>query len=327
MAIVTNQPAYRYSHTIGALSQSGAGFNNPVDVAVAPGGLLYVLSRSNARDAPLGILRISICTIDEEFNGQFGAFGEGDGGFVWPTAITRDGQGHLYVSDEHRHDVQVFNQDGEFLCKFGGMGTAPGRFNRPSGLAIDGAGNAIVADTLNQRVQKLTPQGQPLLSWGREGRGDGEFNMPWGVAVDGQGQIYVADWRNDRVQKFSPDGRHVATFGSSGREPGQFRRPAGVAVDDLGRIYVADWGNERVQALEADGTPLAVLTGDATLSQWALKAISVDEELKALRAIHGAEVEAKEKLFYGPRSVKLDEAGHVIVADSCRHRLQIYQRL
>ena len=71
----------------------------------------------------------------------------------------------------------------------------------------------------------------------------------------------------------------------------------------------------------------AVLTGDATLSQWAQKAISVDEELKALRAIHGAEVEAKEKLFYGPRSVKLDEAGHVIVADSCRHRLQIYQRL
>ncbi|PON10484.1 hypothetical protein C2W62_49815 [Candidatus Entotheonella serta] len=33
-----------------------------------------------------------------------------------------------------------------------------------------------------------------------------------------------------------------------------------------------------------------------------------------------------EKLFWGPTSVKLDREGRLYVVDSCRHRIQIYQK-
>ena len=142
----------RYSHSIGQLSQSGAGFNNPVDVAAAGGGRLYVLSRSNMAHAEMGFLRVTICTIDEEYIGQFTTFGYGDGQIVWPTSICVDGDVNVYVSDESRHDVQAFDRDGNFLHRWGSLGDGPGQFYHPSGLAADADGNVLVVDSLNNRV-------------------------------------------------------------------------------------------------------------------------------------------------------------------------------
>ena len=63
-------------------------------------------------------------------------YGEDDGGLVWPTAITNDSEGNIYIADEHRHDVQVFNRDHEFVRSSGP--TAPASdMDRPSGLATD----------------------------------------------------------------------------------------------------------------------------------------------------------------------------------------------
>ena len=33
-----------------------------------------------------------------------------------------------------------------------------------------------------------------------------------------------------------------------------------------------------------------------------------------------------EKLFWGPTSVKLDDEGRMYVVESCRYRIQVYQR-
>jgi len=101
----------QYSHTIGNLALTGRGFSNPYDITVVGGRLLYVLSRSNANQAPQGAVRVTICTVDEEYVGTMCGYGEDDGGLVWPTAITSDSEGNIYIADEHRHDVQVFNRD------------------------------------------------------------------------------------------------------------------------------------------------------------------------------------------------------------------------
>src|SRR5215211_6475043 len=179
----------RYSHTIGQLAQSGAGFNNPVDVGVANGGRLYVLSRSNMAHAEMSFLRVTICTIDEEYIGQFTSFGSGDGELIWPTSIAVDRDVNVYVSDERRHDVQAFDRDGAFLHRWGSQGAGTGQFNRPSGLAVDPSGNVLVVDCLNNRVQQFTPDGQFLRTWGEAGSGPGQFNLPWGITVDRQGRI------------------------------------------------------------------------------------------------------------------------------------------
>jgi DNA-binding beta-propeller fold protein YncE len=317
----------RYSHSIGQLSQSGPGFNNPVDVAAAGGGRLYVLNRSNMAHAEMGYLRVSICTIDEEYIGQFTTYGEDDGQLIWPTSIAVDrASGHVFVSDERRHDVQMFDRDGVFVRKWGSFGSGDGQFNRPSGLAVDREGNVLVVDSLNNRVQTWAPTGQLLATWGGPGSGPGQFNIPWGVTVDSQGQIYVVDWRNSRVQQFGSDGRYLSSFGGAGTGDGSLDRPASVGVDSVGNVYVSDFGRDRVQVYGQDGAPLTTLLGDATMTKWALGQVNADPEMSRLREQFAEDVAAQERVFEGPIGVEIDEEDRIIIADCCKHRLQVYRR-
>jgi DNA-binding beta-propeller fold protein YncE len=326
MAIAVEAQPVRYSHTIGGLAQSGAGFNGPIDVAVGRNGLLYVLSRSNMAHAPMGFVRVTICTIDQQYIGQFGKFGDQDGGLIWPASVACDRQGNVYVSDEKRHDVQVFDGEGAFLRRFGGPGSGPGQFNRPSSLAIGPDGNVLVSDCLNHRVQKLSPDGEPLAQWGQIGSGPGQFTMPWGVCADHQGNVYVSDWRNDRVQKLSPHGAPLAIFGRSGAGEGEISRPAGVGVDSVGNVYVADHGNDRLVVYGPDGQHLATLLGDATMTKWAEGVIAADPEMSALRRTHADDVALQERVFENPSGVEVDDEDRVFIADYAKHRIQVYQR-
>jgi len=313
------------SHTIGRTSQSGPGFNAPHDVAVAPDGRLYVVSRSNLSQAIRNYLRVSIITLDEEYIGQFTEFGTGDGQITWPTAIVVGKDGKVFLSDEVRNDVQVFDADGNFLSKWGSKGTGPGEFDHPSGLAVDLDGNILVVDSLNNRVQKLTPDGTYISEWGTFGTGHGELNNPWGVAVDRQGAVYVADWRNSRVEKFDADGTYQATFGGPDGEGG-LDRPAGIDVDSVGNVYVSDYGQDVVQVYAADGSHVKKLLGDAKLSKWGETYVAADPEMTRLRTDHAAEVHAWEAPFASPIGIAVDADDNIIICDSARNRLQVYTR-
>jgi sugar lactone lactonase YvrE len=301
----------------------GRGMSNPYDVAPVGEGRLFVLSRSNIFDAPNGGLRIGLMTLDEEYLDEWGSYGTGPGQLVWPHAMVCDAQGRLLISDEWRHDVQVFAQDGTLLACWGGPGSDAGRFNRASGLAFDAAGNVLVVDAGNHRVQQFDPTGRYIKQWGTFGSGVGQLNMPWGVAVDAAGQVYVTDWRNDRLQVFDAQGQSLAILGTSGAGDGQFRRPTGVSIDRAGHIIVADWGNERVQILQPDGTHLATLYGDATLSKWATEFLEASPDVVAKRQV-AADLE-QEKRFWGAVSVRVDPEGRLYVTEHSRHRVQIYQ--
>ena len=325
MMVTVAPPPLKYSHTIGLLALTGRGFSNPMNAALTDAGILYVANRSNSFQALQGAVRITVCNIDGEYLGEFGKYGTDDGAFVWPTGIDVDSQGNIYLADEHRNDVQVWDRDHQFVRKWGGPGDGGAQMNRPAGLAIDSRDHVVVADGLNSRILKFSTTGALLAQWGSAGSDRGEFNMPWGVGVDGEDNVYVADWRNDRVQKFSPDGAYLASFGSSGAAIGQLSRPADVAVDAAGNVYVADWGNERVSVFEADGYPLTTLIGDADLSRWGGEYIAANEDI-----IRGRQVAADmtpEKRFWGPTGVASDAAGHLVVVESCRHRVQVYDRV
>lgn len=330
---------YRYSHTIGFYGLGGRGFNNPVDMAVGRDGMLYVLNRAGTEiDVRLGYKRVSRCTLNAEYHGDFGSGGREDGQIMWPVAIALDADENIYISDEALQRISIFDRHGTFLAKWGRQGSGAGEFDRPAGLAFDHDDNLLVVDSRNNRIQKYTRDGTFLGAWGQGGHGPGELYLPWGLTLDQAGNVYVADWRNDRIQKFDATGRHLASWGTPGQGDGEFHRPAGVVVDREGNICVADWGNERVQILAPDGRVRGSLRGEAGMSKWGESYFTANQDELAAR--QQAEMEPPlelpptdaaryrsasiEKLFWGPVAVKVDDQGRLYVVESCRHRIQIY---
>ena len=318
---------FQYSHTIGRDDVFGTGFLFPVALARGEGDLMYVVSRSFFR-LPNNT-RVTICNLEEDFIQEFGMGGwredsSANRSFVWPTSIALDKEGNVYVADEWLNQICIFTNDGGWIGKWGTLGEADGEINGPSGLAFDPDDNLYVVDSLNHRVQKFTRDGKYLAKCGRAGSGEGEFNMPWGIDIDSTGHVYVADWRNDRIQKFDPDGGFLMAFGGSGTGDGEFNRPSSVAVDKEGIIYVTDWLNDRLQVFGADGRFITKMTGDATISKWGKAKLDANPEMWAERErAVGLE---REKLFWGPTGVEVDDEGRVFVVESARMRIQVYRK-
>ena len=318
-----------YVKTIGIVNNgfSGRGFANPYDLAVDGDGRIFVLNRCDPLRA--AAIRIGICNLDEDYLGEFGrGYGDGDGQFIWAVAMALDSQGRLHITDEHNHRVTTYDTSGsatgEYLSHWGKAGAGDGELNGPAGIAIDSSDNVFVVDQHNSRVQKFTSEGKFIANWGSFGSGEGQFNLPWGAAVDGNDNVYIADWRNDRIQKFSPDGRFLMKFGSSGDGEGQFNRPTGLAVDKEGIIYVADWLNNRLQVFDADGSFITLKTGDATVSKWGKDKLDANAEMWGER--DRAQGMDREKDFWAPSSVTVDDDNVIYVCEGPRNRIQVYQK-
>ena len=331
-----------YSFTVGG----GRGFRIPVDIALAPNDLVYVVNRGY--EHPRGkaySVRINVIKLDDdgdEFINEFGSYGNGPGQFFWPTSIAVDKDINVYVCDQFLNRINIYNRDGDYLSHWGTQGSGDGELNWPSGLAIRDD-IMFVVDGWNHRVQKFTPDGKYIGQFGSFGDGPGQLNTPWGIGLDKDGNVFVADWRNDRIQSFTADGEWMRTFGKPGtggdhsivrlhggiravpRTPGEFNRPTGVCVDKDGDIYVADWLNNRVQVLTPEGRFITEFTGDGGLSKSGVGHLKVAEDFSRQR--NTLRDMSQERLFWAPIMVKFDDnRNRLMVADSARHRLQIYQK-
>jgi DNA-binding beta-propeller fold protein YncE len=275
----------------------------------------------------IGKFTIGPAAGDEEFVADFGRPGDGPGQFIWPAGIALDGQENVHVTDEWLNRVSVFDQDGNFLREWGTAGSDEGEFNGPSGIAIDPQDVLYIVDSRNHRVQKFSKDGQFLMTWGSLGSAPGQFNAPWGITLDRQGDVYVADHKNHRVQKFTPEGQFLMQFGSYGSGKGQLNRPSDVAVDPEGDVYICDWANHRVQIFDAESKAITSLRGDAQeLSKWARMSLETNPgAMRRRREVRNFEQEWR---FAFPTAVVFDaHCGRLIVCDTQRNRLQIYNKL
>ena len=312
---------FDYSHCIGMYSQSGQGFWTPQDFVLGKDGRVYVLSRGVEQ---LG-QRVSKINLDSEFQGQFGSFGGEEGRFIWPRSIDVDQDGRVYVSDEYTNRISVFDAEGAFRYHWGRYGDDDGLLSGPSGIAFDSNNNLWVVDSLNHRVQCFRQQGPFISKFGTQGSGDGELEMPWGLCIDNNQDIYVADWGNNRVQKFSSTGELLVKFERSTSGVGDLKGPSGVAVDSDGDVYVTDWGNHRVQIYDAKGRYITALIGDAQdPSPWTQTYINANPEI--LKARRRADMEPEWR-FHRPVAVNVDSSDRIVVLESYRHRIQIYNKL
>jgi DNA-binding beta-propeller fold protein YncE len=247
----------------------GGEFKFPTDVAVGPGGDVYVVDTDN--------LRVQKFSPSADFLATWGK-----------DVLSGAGNGY-----------EVCNAAA--FCQPGQGGSLAGEFYAPQHVTA-GAAGVYVGD--GYRVQEFTPSGSFLRTWGKDvvagggtgfeictqpfscrggsaGRLGGElYGNTFGLGTDSGGNVYVTD--DQRIQKFDGSGNFLRTWGkdvlagggtgfeictvpancqagSEGGLGGELRDPVGLAIGPGGKLYVAEYHNYRVQvfgdALVLPGPP------------------------------------------------------------------------
>ena len=204
---------------------------------------------------------------------------------------------HIEVQGQHIRGSPLSLAAKSPVEKLGDSILTIGGVDVPKGVAVNQRGEVVVTDSYRHCVSVFSPSGKKLRSFGKSGSGQGEFNGPYGIAVDGEGNILVADVNNDRIQKFTAEGQFLAAVGTRGSGPLQFSYPRGIAYNAKnGMVYVVDCCNDRVQILNSD------LTFFSTF---------------------GKNGSGKGQ-FFRPFGIACDSTGKVYVADTLKHRIQVF---
>jgi ABC-type Fe3+ transport system permease subunit/sugar lactone lactonase YvrE len=175
-------------------------------------------------------------------------------------------------------------------------GTAPGQFNKPRSVTVDRNDDFYVAD-MTGRVQKLAPDGRFLRQWQMPVT---DLGKPKGLCLDLDGNVVVVEPHYQRVNHFTTNGALVAQWGAKGTNAGLLRLPRAVAMNSHGEFYLPEYSVvERVQRFA--GTNGVFLNGFG-------------------RAGTGPGE------FNRPEGIAVDAQDRVYVADSCNHRIQVFDR-
>ncbi len=156
-------------------------FTHPLDVAVHPGGRIYVADFDNFR----------IVRMDDMSGANWtalGRFGNGRGEFINPCGICLDGRGRIYVADQgNDRVVRMDDMHGTNWTAVGSFGTEPkpGALYAPCGVCVDRAGRIYVSEcSSNHRVVRMDDMdGTNWTVFGTGGAGVGEFASPMGIFV------------------------------------------------------------------------------------------------------------------------------------------------
>jgi DNA-binding beta-propeller fold protein YncE len=222
-----------------------------------------------------------------------------------PRGLAVDRAGNLYVGDVDTGAVEEISPSGA-VAAIGGTGPSP--IKDPIGMAAGESGAIYVADADGNAVFRI-PAGGAAVSVGRAAA-DASFSTPAGVAADAAGNLFVANNGNNCILKLTPEGG-LSVFagkpGAAGTADGagsaaRFSTPRGIAIDRAGNLYVADEGNSNIRKI----TPAGVVS---TLAGSAGQAGSEDGRGTAAR-------------FGAPRSLAVDAAGTVYVADTDNHTIR-----
>ena len=197
---------------------SNARFRAPQGLAIDGAGNLFVADTSNHTIRKVVLSTGAVTTVA----GLAGSAGSADGAensarFNFPSDVTVDGNGNLYVADTDNHTIRAITPSGLVSTLAGLAGNSGGadgtgsaaRFCSPSAVTVDASGNLFVADTGNFTIRLVvsasgkttTLAGLAGTSGSTDGTGsDARFFQPAGIALDGSGNLYIADTDNHTIR-------------------------------------------------------------------------------------------------------------------------------
>ncbi|MFQ6006628.1 MAG: 6-bladed beta-propeller, partial [Woeseia sp.] len=126
---------------------------------------------------------------------SIGGQGEREGMFRFPTHLTIDGAGNLYVTDFLNFRVQKFDDNGQFVKTIGEPGDFPGAMPRPKGIDVDRSGRLYAVDSAFEIVQIFDVEsGSALMPFGKFGSINGGTWLPAGIHIDYDNLAYFAKY-------------------------------------------------------------------------------------------------------------------------------------
>jgi len=164
---------------------------NPTDVVVF-GDRIY------ASDVGTESIKVFDRTSGEVVD-SIGKTGEAEGTFRFPTHLTIDDHGNLFVTDFLNFRVQKFDVDGKVVRTIGEPGDFPGAMPRPKGIAVDRDGHLYAVDSAFEIVQIFDIEtGNALMPFGKFGSINGGTWLPAGVHIDYDNLAYFSQYIDPR---------------------------------------------------------------------------------------------------------------------------------
>ncbi len=254
---------------------NAARFYRPEGIALAQDGALLVMDTYNH-----AVRKVTEAGVVTTYAGLPGVSGSADGSltdarFKYPTGITRDAAGNIYIADTSNFTIRKITPAGVVSTLAGTVGVSAvmdgtgsaAQFEYPSALAVGSNGDLWVSnDTTIRRVTQAGEVTTPLGVAGDYSHSDGtgtaaRFSGPFGLVFDASGVLFVADAYNSVIRKITPS-LVVTTF--VGQAPfigttdgtgtaARFNNPDSLSLAANGDLFIADGSNRKVRKATAAG--------------------------------------------------------------------------
>lgn len=276
-----------------------AQLNNPIGIAVAADGSLFIADTGShriRRVGPDGIIATVAGTGISMFGGDGGP--ATDANLGGPQGVTVGPDGSFLVAEVGNHRIRRVGSDGIITTVAGG-GTGPlgsgdgnlatqARLNSPTSVALAPDGGFYVSDFGNGRIRRVTPDGRitnfagiPNFTGFTVVGGPAvatPFAGPGGVALAPDGGLYVAGGIDPRVFRVatalpgfsgddlaipSEDGNHLYRFDATGRHLETINALTGA----VGLQFTYDAGGRLSGVVDGDGNVTTIerdANGDPT---------------------------------------------------------------
>jgi DNA-binding beta-propeller fold protein YncE len=172
-----------------------------------------------------------------------------------PLGVAVDSAGFIYVGNDGRNNVEVFNPSGNRIRTVG-----DGVIMMPNAIKIGPDDNIYICDSMSDCVHVYDIKGKPLRIIG-----SGLLLFPSAIEIATvqtspgvfETELYVADQAHYQVKVFDLEGNLKREFGSNAYKSmmgalkwqGRFICIQSLLVDNLGRLHVLDSAMKKVQIL------------------------------------------------------------------------------
>jgi hypothetical protein len=182
-------------------------------------------------------------------------------------AVT-DRNDNVYIFNQSRDAVLVFDRDGNFIRSWGEQfaAGAHGMFLSEE----NGDEYLYLVDYEIPQIARTSLDGGVLFTISTPDRTDlyneSKKYKPTFACPAPDGGFYVFDgYGQNWIHRYDRDARYIRSFGGTGSEPGQLKCPHAGYIDTRSGepiLYVADRGNKRIQKLTPDGEHIGFVTDE-----------------------------------------------------------------